>query len=80
MPQERRPRKLKPVLRGLIEVSFIMFLFYTNLLMGEFERGNGDGKTVAFALHDVFTFANLGIGTCAALIGYAAFEAMRRRL
>ena len=24
--------------RGLIEVGFIIFLFYSNLLMGEFER------------------------------------------
>ena len=28
----------KHVLRALIEVGFIIFLFYSNLLMGEFER------------------------------------------
>jgi hypothetical protein len=29
--------------RALIEIGFILFLFYTNLVMGEFER-SGMGK------------------------------------
>jgi len=34
-----RPQIMKKnFLRGLIEVGFIIFLFYSNLLMGEFER------------------------------------------
>jgi hypothetical protein len=35
--------KIRKVVRALIEVSFIMFLFYSNLLMGEFERANSAG-------------------------------------
>jgi hypothetical protein len=30
-------------LRGLVEIGFIVFLFYCNLLMGEFER-SGSGR------------------------------------
>jgi len=36
-----------------------MFLFYSNLLMGEFTRSNRDAKTFFFAVRDVFTIANL---------------------
>jgi hypothetical protein len=36
---------MKNVWRAVIEVAFIMFLFYANLLMGEFERsGMGGGS------------------------------------
>ena len=28
----------KKVWRGIIEIAFIVFLFYSNLLMGEFEQ------------------------------------------
>ena len=34
--------RLGPVLRAVIETGFIIFLFYSNLLMGEF-RTLGDG-------------------------------------
>ena len=36
----------KNIARGLIEIGFIIFLFYSNLLMGEFER-SGLGQKVA---------------------------------
>ena len=40
--------------RGVIEVGFIIFLFYANLLMGEFERsGMGLKKGLAWAIQDV---------------------------
>jgi hypothetical protein len=32
----------KNVWRAVIEVGFIIFLFYSNLLMGEFERSDSD--------------------------------------
>jgi len=64
----------------MIEVGFIIFLFYSNLLMGEFERsGMGQKRGVAWAIADVFTAANFGIATTAALIGYALFEFLRKR-
>lgn len=69
------------LLRALIEAGFIMFLFYSNLLMGEFERsGMGQAKGLAWAIGDVFTLANFLIGSIAALIGYALVEFLRNRL
>jgi hypothetical protein len=70
----------KNMWRGVIEVGFIIFLFYSNLLMGEFERtGMGSKRGLEWALHDVFTTANLGIALVAALVGYIAFEALRKK-
>jgi hypothetical protein len=66
--------------RGVIEVGFIIFLFYSNLLMGEFERaGIGSKRGLAWALHDVFTTANFGIALIAALVGYVGFESLRKK-
>ena len=70
----------KNVWRAAIEVGFIIFLFYSNLLMGEFERsGIGQKKGVAGAIADVFTAANFGIAMVAALIGYSLFEFLRKK-
>ena len=70
----------KSVWRAVIEVSFIVFLFYSNLLMGEFERsGMGQKKGVAWAIGDVFTAANFEIATIAAIIAYILFEFLRQR-
>ncbi|MGB2604462.1 MAG: hypothetical protein WBC78_12765 [Candidatus Sulfotelmatobacter sp.] len=70
----------KNVWRSVIEVGFIIFLFYSNLLMGEFERsGMGMKKGIGWALRDVFTAANFEIATVAAIIGYILFEFLRKR-
>jgi hypothetical protein len=70
----------KNVWRAVIEVGFIIFLFYSNLLMGEFERsGLGQKKGIVWALGDVFTAANFGIAMVAALCGYILFESFRKR-
>ena len=69
-----------PVLRLVIEVAFIIFLFYSNLLMGEFNSVAGKGKTMAFALHDIFTATNFLIALISALIGYVIFEFLRKLL
>jgi len=71
---------LARISRALIEVAFIVFLFYSNLLMGEFTVANGQGKSLAFALHDIFTGMNFVIAAVSALIGYIAFEYLRKRL
>jgi hypothetical protein len=71
----------KNVWRAVIEVGFIIFLFYSNLLMGEFERsGMGQKRGVAWAVGDVLTAANFEIGMIAALIGYILFEFLRKKL
>jgi len=70
----------KSVWRAVIEISFIIFLFYSNLLMGEFERsGMGRRRGLAWALADVFTSANFAIAAFAALVGYILFEFLRQR-
>jgi len=68
------------VWRAVIEAGFIVFLFYSNLLMGEFERsGLGQRKGFAWAIEDVFTPANFAIATVAALTGYALLEFLRKK-
>ncbi len=74
------PRRLSRLLRALIEVAFIVFLFYSNLLMGEFNRTAGRGKTLVFALRDIFTPCNFGIALIAAVAGYFVFESLRKKL
>jgi len=73
-------RKLAPMWRALVEVGFIVFLFYSNLLMGEFEHSNAKGKTFAFALHDIFTTTNFAIAVISGMIGYVVFEFLRKRV
>jgi hypothetical protein len=70
----------KSIWRATIEIAFIVFLFYSNLLMGEFERsGLGQKKGLAWALSDVFTSSNFVIAMLAALAGYVIFEFLRKR-
>ena len=74
------PRKLAPIWRALIEVGFIIFLFYSNLLMGEFTYANAQGKSLAFAIKDIFTFTNLAIAIISGLIGYIVVEYLRKKI
>ena len=80
MKWERKNRRLTALWRAVIEVAFIVFLFYSNLLMGEFTRSNGQGKTLAFALADILTDTNFSVAIISALIGYVVFEYPRRKL
>ncbi len=69
------------LLRALTEIGFILFLFYANLLMGEYERaGPGEKRGLEWAMSDVLTVDNFVIGAIAALIGYALVEFLRERL
>ena len=79
-PNSGNRRRLKPVLRAVIEVAFIVFLFYSNLLMGEFTVANGQGKSLAFALNDILTRTNFLIAMISAVIGYVVFETLRKKL
>lgn len=66
--------------RALIEIGFIVFLFYSNLLMGEFERsGMGRTRGLSWAISDIFTAANFEIALVAAVIGFLLFEFLRAR-
>jgi hypothetical protein len=67
--------------RVIIEVGFIVFLFYANLLMGEYERsGMGRTRGLAWALSDILTAPNLVIAILAAIVGYVVFEFLRKKL
>jgi hypothetical protein len=81
MPEDpNRQRLLTQLRRALVEVASIIFLFYSNLLMGEFNRTNRAGKTLLVALDDIFTIKNFAIAIIAASIGYVVFEHLRERL
>jgi len=67
--------------RAATEIGFIIFLFYSNLLMGEFTHsGMGLKRGLAWAVGDMITWENFAIAAIAALIGYVVVESLRRRL
>ncbi len=74
------PRRATQLWRAVLEVAFIIFLFYSNLLMGEFTSSNGHGKSMTYALNDIFTGKNFVIAIISALIGYVVFERLRKTL
>jgi hypothetical protein len=81
MPNDPKDRSLIAHLRrAVVEVAFIVFLFYSNLLMGEFNRKSGVGKSFSVALLNIFTARNFAIAIVAGSIGYVVFEHLRKRL
>jgi hypothetical protein len=69
------------VARALVETGFIIFLFYSNLLMGEYERsGAGRSMGLGWAIRDIVTWENFVIAVVAALIGYVLVESLRNKL
>jgi len=71
----------KDIARAAVEIGFIIFLFYSNLLMGEFSHsGMGRARGLAWAIHDIFSETNFAIAVIAALIGYLVVEFLRKRL
>jgi len=76
------PTASRKILLALAEIGFIVFLFYTNLLMGPFTRTRSaeHAASIIAALYDVFTPANALIGLTGAIIGYFCIEGIRKRL
>jgi hypothetical protein len=68
-----------PHVRAAIEIGFIIFLFYSNLLMGEFTRTSGHNKTLLAAIADIITLKNLAIAIVASITGHLSFEILRRK-
>jgi hypothetical protein len=69
------------IYRAVIEVGFIVFLFYANLLMGEYEHsGMGRTRGLAWAVSDILTATNLVMAILAAIVGYVVFEFLRKKL
>ena len=73
-------RRLATFWKAVVEIGFIIFLFYANLLMGEFTRSSAGRKSLGDALRDIFTRVDFGIALVAALIGYVVFEFLRDRV
>lgn len=80
LPPPKELKKFPAILRAIVEIGSIIFLFYSNLLMGEFTRANGHGKTFAFAIEDIFTLTNFAIACLSGVIGYVVFEYLRKKL
>ncbi len=76
-----RIRKMAPIWRTVIEVSFIIFLFYSNLLMGQYTvTAPGQDKGLLWAIENIFTVENFVIAFITALIGHLVFEFLRKRI
>ncbi|HVO28668.1 MAG TPA: hypothetical protein VMT81_01660 [Candidatus Paceibacterota bacterium] len=71
----------KNLQRAIVEVAFIVFLFYANLLMGQFtSSGMGRERGLVWAILNIFTLPNFIIAVVAAFIGYIVFEYLRKKL
>ncbi len=66
-------------IRAAVEIAFIIFLFYSNLLMGEFTASAGAGKTWKTAFANILTGKNFTIALVAAAVGFVVFEALREK-
>jgi hypothetical protein len=73
------PHSKNPVMRAMVEVGFIVFLFYSNLMMGEYTRSAPAGKTFAAGVTDIFTPKNFGIAIVSAFVGFMVFEYLREK-
>jgi hypothetical protein len=77
----KRRKKLTAIWRLILEIGFIIFLFYSNLLMGKFDHsGLGQKRGLLWALHDIFTINNFTIAIIFAIIGYLVLQFFRKRL
>ncbi len=76
-----QPNKSKKIYRAIIEISFVVFLFYSNLLMGEYNNtGLGKKNGIWWAINDIFTIENFFIAMLMAIISYVIFEFLRNKL
>lgn len=80
MDREKRHKRVIGLLRAVIEIAFIIFLFYSNLLMAEFTTTKGQGKSLIFAIKDIVSPDNFLIAVICGLIGYVGFEFLRKKL
>jgi hypothetical protein len=66
--------------RAVVEIAFIIFLFYSNLLMGQYTaNATPQNMSLWMAIKIVVTPDNLIIGFVTALIGHLVFEFLRKR-
>jgi hypothetical protein len=65
-------------LRAAVEIAFIIFLFYSNLLMGEFTATHERGMTLLAAIATIVTLKNFAIAIVASVFGHLGFEVLRK--
>jgi hypothetical protein len=73
-------RYSKLIFRACVEIAFIVFLFYSNLLMGEFTVRSEAGKSWEAAFANILTGKNFAIAIVSAAIGFVCFETLRKKL
>jgi len=67
--------------RAMIEVAFIIFLFYANLLMGEYTKNSNFGnKGLLQAFCNIVTPCNFAIAVIAAVGGHFVFQYLRKKI
>jgi hypothetical protein len=67
--------------RTLLEMGFIIFLFYSNLLMGQYNLGHNFGdRPILVAITNIFTLDNFIIALLSAFVGHVVFDYIRKRL
>ena len=70
----------KKFFRAIVEISLVIFLFYTCLLMREFTNyGMGNKQGLIWAIGDIFTLFNFFIATIVAFIAFNVFEFFRKK-
>ena len=66
--------------RFVLQILLVIFLFYSNLLMGEFvHSGPGQKMGLLWSLNDIFTMSSFMIAVLFALIGSLVLEILRKR-
>jgi hypothetical protein len=74
-------KKFKAFVRAFLEIGFILFLYYSNLLMGEYTHsGKGQIKGLKWAVTDIFTINNFIIAIITATACHFIFEVLRKRI
>jgi len=66
--------------KALVEVAFILFLFYANLLMGQYVRTVPRRPPLLVALRNIVTLEDFLVGLSCAVVGHVMFDWLRRRL
>jgi len=67
--------------KSTLEVGFIIVLFYSNLLMAEYNKtGVAQKNGFLWALNDIFTPANFAIAVVMASLTHFFFDFLRRKL
>jgi hypothetical protein len=78
---KKKQIKVAAFLEAMLEVGFIIFLYYSNLLMGEYTHsGLAKTKGLMWALCNIFTIYNFTIAIVTGVIGHFVFDFLSERI